>query len=348
MTTLGITSVKDHGAVGDGSTDDTSAITAAIAAISTRGVLYFPPGTYKTTGGFSISVPMVIMGAGGGGGETLDYDAGGGTVGHVSQITCTSQTAVLFDVSASGVQFHDLSLKNTFAGTPSAGSAIKTSSGGGDHGQYTGLTIQGFYKNMDLAYGREYMIARCYCLDPVNIGFDLRNTPADDVLEISVIQCQFMENLYSADAMLQLTRGGGVRIQGNLFFALGPSDATSPVTCIKINLAHATSNMMILGNHFENWTDTAIYKTGSTINTLHIADNEFNGGRSTNVADIVVIDAADVMIHDNVHIGNGQNQIPVELTTVTGGRIHDNRWRSFHASVTDYFSGGTSIVEHDN
>ena len=45
---LGWTSVMDYGAIGDGSADDTAAITAAIAALPSPGVLYFPPGTYKT------------------------------------------------------------------------------------------------------------------------------------------------------------------------------------------------------------------------------------------------------------------------------------------------------------
>jgi len=41
-------SVKDFGAKGDGTTDDTTAIQAAINAVAVAGgVLYFPPGTYK-------------------------------------------------------------------------------------------------------------------------------------------------------------------------------------------------------------------------------------------------------------------------------------------------------------
>jgi hypothetical protein len=45
-----ILSVTDFGATGDGSTDDTSAISSAITALaSAGGVIYFPPGTYSVT-----------------------------------------------------------------------------------------------------------------------------------------------------------------------------------------------------------------------------------------------------------------------------------------------------------
>ncbi|HWX18511.1 MAG TPA: glycosyl hydrolase family 28-related protein [Candidatus Binatia bacterium] len=45
----GFFNVKDYGAVGNGSTDDTSAITSALAAANTNGggAVYFPPGTYQ-------------------------------------------------------------------------------------------------------------------------------------------------------------------------------------------------------------------------------------------------------------------------------------------------------------
>lgn len=47
-------SVKDFGAKGDGTTDDGAAINAAIASLPTGGVnyggvVYFPPGIYRTT-----------------------------------------------------------------------------------------------------------------------------------------------------------------------------------------------------------------------------------------------------------------------------------------------------------
>ena len=45
-----VINVKDYGAVGDGSTDDLTAINAAMAALTNYSTLYFPAGNYKITG----------------------------------------------------------------------------------------------------------------------------------------------------------------------------------------------------------------------------------------------------------------------------------------------------------
>lgn len=58
----GIINVKDYGAVGDGSTDDTTSISNAIADLSTdKDVLYFPSGIYKTTTQLSITTPELVV-----------------------------------------------------------------------------------------------------------------------------------------------------------------------------------------------------------------------------------------------------------------------------------------------
>jgi len=45
-----VVNVKDYGAKGDGSTNDTTAINNAIAALTNNSCLYFPPGQYNVTG----------------------------------------------------------------------------------------------------------------------------------------------------------------------------------------------------------------------------------------------------------------------------------------------------------
>lgn len=63
-----VVNVKDYGAIGNGSVDDTAAIQTTIAAASVSGgIVFFPPGTYKITSGLTITTSGVsLVGAGAG------------------------------------------------------------------------------------------------------------------------------------------------------------------------------------------------------------------------------------------------------------------------------------------
>jgi hypothetical protein len=57
--------VKDYGALGDGSTDDATAINAArLAATTTKGTVYFPPGTYIIGAAITGAAGVTFQGAG--------------------------------------------------------------------------------------------------------------------------------------------------------------------------------------------------------------------------------------------------------------------------------------------
>lgn len=61
----GVVSVKEYGAIGDGSADDTTAINNAMAALPSRGgTLFFPPGSYKVTSTIVVAKPLTILGSG--------------------------------------------------------------------------------------------------------------------------------------------------------------------------------------------------------------------------------------------------------------------------------------------
>lgn len=69
-------SVSSHGATGDGATDDTAAIDAALAAANTAGrVVYFPPGRYLTQGGHALN-RVTVMGPASTGTQPTAGDAG--------------------------------------------------------------------------------------------------------------------------------------------------------------------------------------------------------------------------------------------------------------------------------
>lgn len=59
-------SVKDFGAVGNSTTDDTTAVQNAINSLASTngGVVFFPPGTYKLTGGITVSTACRLVGSG--------------------------------------------------------------------------------------------------------------------------------------------------------------------------------------------------------------------------------------------------------------------------------------------
>lgn len=61
---MGVTNVKDYGATGDGTTDDTTAINNAFAAAASANVVYFPPGSYVYNGTGHDTFRPRIVGAG--------------------------------------------------------------------------------------------------------------------------------------------------------------------------------------------------------------------------------------------------------------------------------------------
>ena len=79
----GVVSVKDFGAKGDGVTDDTAAILAGLASLTSGGALYFPSGTYKFQRGNGALIADTIIASNvtvyGDGADTLisGYNAAG-------------------------------------------------------------------------------------------------------------------------------------------------------------------------------------------------------------------------------------------------------------------------------
>lgn len=158
--------VKAYGAVGDGTTDDTTAIQNAItAAIAAGGSgVFFPAGTYKITAALNVD------------GSNL-YLCGEGAASIIKQFT---NTASIFNVGSAstqrtGIMFEHLSLAAGIAKTAGAGIAIQNT-------VYCGiadLNIAGQFRALDI-YDKNFgvLLSRSFLLNNVETGIRYTSTGA--------------------------------------------------------------------------------------------------------------------------------------------------------------------------
>lgn len=77
--------VKSYGATGDGVTDDTTAINAAITAAGTNGTIFFPKGTYLVTSTLQMLTGQCFLGEGGQRASTIKKGANGDLINMVTR-----------------------------------------------------------------------------------------------------------------------------------------------------------------------------------------------------------------------------------------------------------------------
>lgn len=218
----GRVNVRAYGAKGDGVTDDTAAITAAIAAMPGAGqTLFFPAGNYLTSGGFTIGANSSIEGEGSGGsGGTAESTS----TSYVSRVTCTSATAVLFTVTADIARFTKLSLHNSHA-TPIAGAAITVAgTKANQRVDYEGIAVQNFWIGVDVQVGVGWVMHACTVTRSRKYGVKVQNTRWVDNSDFTISDCQivnFPQDPWSADAGIRIESGGGGRIANTRIHGYG-------------------------------------------------------------------------------------------------------------------------------
>ena len=194
-------SVKDFNAVGNGSTDDTAAIQAAITAFQGTGAtIFFPRGTYKITSSLNITGTIRFEG------ESRD--------GSAIFWTNTIFNAVV--VSTLGrVAFEKLTFSGPVSATAGASLTLDGPSGTGN-----GLAIirdctfaQGFNHVVTVS-AADWTIDNCYFSEYVNFGVYVGNVLHNDAGDSTIMACTFATSLASATAIHQVS-SGGLKIIGN-------------------------------------------------------------------------------------------------------------------------------------
>ena len=181
-------SVKDFGAVGDGVTDDTVAIQAAVNATPKGTTIYFPAGTYAVSDAITINKPLVVRGAGPG---SFVADTGGA---YLKQTNNTKNgftlvpTADGYFFGAWGildVHFYDLAIVGPSTSNYAVfGIGVDTTANGGEYHvrecTFNNINIRYFTTGVNLT-------GICYlndfyggCFSWCNVGFELLRGAASD------------------------------------------------------------------------------------------------------------------------------------------------------------------------
>lgn len=136
-------SVKDFGAVGDGSTDDTTAIQACITAVGvTGGTVWFPKGNYKVSSALTVTAGNTCL-------EGEGYGASIITTSHASADVITVGTGTVLSVA--NVAVRDLAFRTSVTRTDGSavamnGCYIGEVTGCNTSGMFRGITVKGTSK----------------------------------------------------------------------------------------------------------------------------------------------------------------------------------------------------------
>jgi hypothetical protein len=313
---------EDYGAVGNGTTNDAAAFQSAINAMpSTGGVLYCTPGkTYLLTSAITITKRVKVL--------------GGGWLS--SKIITTSTTLDLFTVSAPGASFEDIYIGNTATTTPTAGSAVKCTSGA-EYLTFDNTFVDNFYDGINIQSAPFSHFAKVYVWNFVRYGMFIQNTVNGDVGDMSITSCDFTSVNREGVAGIRQESSGGLKISNTKWNWAGTSRMQYAYDGY---ITSSTVDLLFSNNSFENFTQAAIklrIASGQNFRFVAINGNQFSSYASAPYV-IDIADAKGVAIVGNVF---GDNVNSVRLNNVLG----------YNTNIADvnvfYGNTGTGVIIND-
>lgn len=282
---LGWVNVKDYGAYGDGTHDDTAAIQLALDDVpSTGGTVYFPTGEYKVTAEVTCDEPASIAGDGPG---SVHLHGG-------SRIVYTPTTGNCLTLSAPGSVVRDIGLFHDWnAGYATAGVGLNLTDF--DFGRITNVLVDGFYTCAKVS-GHYWTLSDSIIANFRNIGVWL-TAPIDEFdWGAATIAGNIITKYGDTSAGgtgIYWDAGGGHNIIGN--YLNGGAQPDLPSTAIieyGIRMhtgGSSSSSMRIIGNGIENCSVCCIgidtLTASSDLHKIVISGNQLmpRGNTSTGI-----------------------------------------------------------------
>jgi hypothetical protein len=252
LLTGSVVNVKNYGAVGDGVADDTAAINAALATlISTGGICYLAPGTYKTTDAINLRGGMSLFAAPGS--VVIDQSVGGNDlIGYLGGVDAASPECTIFGItfenSGSGalVNANGHSVRVAFVNCVSLIGSAAISSGGASRFRFRDCLFNGFNTDPCLsaqsgqrvdAHGCRFVFQAAAAS---TTGVDYENGSSG-----SVVGCVFDFSPVTSGHPLGVLLNSGVVVEGNSFI-----QSTSGQSCYCVSWLHAAVNLCVGPNDY--------------------------------------------------------------------------------------------------
>ncbi|MEI1276590.1 glycosyl hydrolase family 28-related protein [Klebsiella pneumoniae] len=303
--------VREWGAKGDGSTDNTTAMNAAHA---TGAVILYPAGTWNFT--------------------TLNAFSSGGIVGlgrtgtRLNSTDTSSANLIVFNGSAYSPIFKDFALtapvsSNLPVKTGGACLQLNPTSGEIDYAHFDNVTIAYCPIGIDFVAAAYWSINNSEFLGYNAAGIQVANTNNTDTGD-SVVQGSLFNTPGTAGVALLWKSSGGLKVIGNKL--LGGNVGFG----MQFNGASNTSDILLIGNSIENMTSQAISlaRTSGTSNVSNIVIV----GNQMGVEPACLQTDASGFINELTYTGNVCNLSSstgygVQLTSITDFNISGNTFK---------------------
>ena len=308
--------------------DVTTGIVAAIAAIpSTGGVLYFRPGRWVTSSGFTLLYPTSILGFGASSYPTI----GGG----VTQIECTSGSAVLFTLNSLSGRVSGIGFVCT--GIAAAGSkAIYITNGASElqHIDICDNTFNNFDITVDMNVGWGWNFHDNEVLNSRTYGLSVNNAIVPDTGGWRAYSNVFT----SGSAGIYVKGAGGGLIFGNKFVG---GDTVNMVSGIKVDFAPVSGQLLIIGNNVDAVSGPAI-DIPDGLDGILIYDNHLGCNSAGYVIDAT--GAPHISISSNRFKNDGAGTTAINLVNCIAVNIGDNEWGGLIPLVTSGTTASTTSI----
>lgn len=317
-----------YNAVGDGITNDTAAIQAAIsAAVANKGIVVFPFGTYLVSDYLAITGACTIM-----------------TQGSTGTATITQATVSkgIFSIQSSNVQIYDLTL--TITNTSSVSVGVIASSGSSSGSYYSNIRIERCTFNHQAING----IQLSYCS------------------KSSIRFCTFSTTNVAARYAMNLSAVSTFDISNNYITTTSSAVILSSLSSVAVNDVVIYKNSISnKGNGIEVFGATNVFIVQNTLTAQSGASSSYSIQADTNSGVLVNTFYLIENVIDNVLSPTGMNSLDIDVTNAyilsncfkdTGGnfvsginiQIQNNRFENINRYALNMLGTFSNVTISNN